>query len=39
MDKWFMAVVVGPDHLGIIAKVTSAQFDGDCNFVTWVRPR
>jgi len=31
MDKWFMAVVVGPDRPGIVAKVTSALFDGGCN--------
>ena len=31
MDKWFMAVVVGPDRPGIVAKVTSALFNGGCN--------
>jgi len=31
MDKWFMAVVFGPDRPGIVAKVTSALFDGGCN--------
>ncbi|MFQ5470146.1 MAG: glycine cleavage system protein R [Gammaproteobacteria bacterium] len=31
MNKWYMLVVVGKDRPGIVAKVTSALFDGGCN--------
>ncbi len=31
MDKWFMVVVIGSDRPGIVAKVTSALFEGGCN--------
>jgi len=31
MDKWYMLIVVGKDRPGIVAKVTSALFEGGCH--------
>lgn len=31
MKHWYMLTLVGEDRPGIVAKVTSALFDGDCN--------
>ena len=31
MKHWYMLTLVGEDRPGIVAKVTSALFDGNCN--------
>jgi len=31
MEHWYMLTLVGEDRPGIVAKVTSALFDGECN--------
>ncbi len=31
MNRWYMLTVVGKDRPGIVAKVTTALFDGGCN--------
>jgi len=31
MKKWFMVTLVGKDQPGIVAKLTLALFENDCN--------